>query len=485
MPEYGVTDKGFVLKRLDTILEEVHTDLTAGFGVDTRLSGTSFLNTLVTTFCGQIADLWEVAQNSYYSKFPGTATGVNLDNAVQYGGIRREAAKQTCYPLHCTGENGETVRKGTKVATPDSVHPTVSLFAASDFTFSLDSFNEAVITVSALHPRGAYSVIFNQEQFLYRNNGGNAAEILSALADMISGTFSPEEYEITANDGVLRISDCQKARKNTLSLSDNLTTESVTVIANFYTEEYGKITLPDGILTRKIDNVHGFHAVTNCLPPIYGRGRETDVELRQSYIAKSALRSNTMIGSIVAELLTNVPDVLSAAGFENPTNVADARGLPPHSIEMIVDGGNESDIALAILRRKAGGIQTYGNQEVYVPDIYGGEPIMIMFSRPESIEVWLRVTLHGDETKFPENYRSLVSQSIAESVAGYAPGDSLFIQPLCASLYGVISGLSLVEIRWALSENGEYSSENIMADLRQKISLDKGRIHVVGPGETG
>ena len=26
MPDYGVTDKGFVLKRLDTILEEIHTD---------------------------------------------------------------------------------------------------------------------------------------------------------------------------------------------------------------------------------------------------------------------------------------------------------------------------------------------------------------------------------------------------------------------------------------------------------------------------
>ena len=83
MPEYGVTDEGFVLKRLDTIMEEVHADLTAGFGVDTRLNGSSFLNTLVTTFCGQIADLWETAQDSYYAKFPATATGVNLDNAVQ------------------------------------------------------------------------------------------------------------------------------------------------------------------------------------------------------------------------------------------------------------------------------------------------------------------------------------------------------------------------------------------------------------------
>ena len=60
MSEFGVTDQGFVLKRMDTILEEIHADLTEGFGVDTRLAGTSFLNTLVTTFGGKIAELWEV-----------------------------------------------------------------------------------------------------------------------------------------------------------------------------------------------------------------------------------------------------------------------------------------------------------------------------------------------------------------------------------------------------------------------------------------
>ncbi len=35
MSDYGVTNQGFVLKRMDTILEEIHSDLTEGFGVDT------------------------------------------------------------------------------------------------------------------------------------------------------------------------------------------------------------------------------------------------------------------------------------------------------------------------------------------------------------------------------------------------------------------------------------------------------------------
>ena len=39
MQDYGVTDKGFVLKRMDTILEQIHADLSEGFGFDTRLTG--------------------------------------------------------------------------------------------------------------------------------------------------------------------------------------------------------------------------------------------------------------------------------------------------------------------------------------------------------------------------------------------------------------------------------------------------------------
>ena len=134
MSNYGVTDKGFVLKRMDTIMEEVHSDLTEGFGFDTRLSESSFLNVMVTSFCGQISELWESAQNEYYAKYPTTATGVNLDNAAQFGGIRRKKSTQSLYQLHCTGDDGTVVRSDTLVAT--NTKPEVRLYAATDFTIT-------------------------------------------------------------------------------------------------------------------------------------------------------------------------------------------------------------------------------------------------------------------------------------------------------------------------------------------------------------
>lgn len=481
MPEYGVTNEGFVLKRLDVIMEEVHADLTAGFGVDTRLDGASFLNALVTTFCGQIADLWEVAQDSYYAKYPSTATGVNLDNAAQYGGIRREAEKKTCYPLHCTGQEDTTVREGTRVAS--DTNPEIRLSAAADFTISRRAFNAVSVRVAAVEI-GVYSVAVNNVQFSYRNENADAetSEILSGLLRVLS----LDGYEISAQDGRILIRDTRKARKNVLTLSDNLTTERVTTIANFFTEDYGKITLPDGVVTKLIDNVAGFDAVTNQIAPVYGRARETDAEFRQSYIAKSALRSNAMIGSIVAELLTNVADVSFAVGFENPTNQTDVRGLPPHSIELIVEGGEDTEIASAILKRKAAGIQTYGGSRdsvtVNVPGVYG-EDIPISFSRPEKLSVWLFVALRGETAKFPPNYAELVRQTLTDSAAGFAPGDSLLYQRLSGLLYGIIPGLKIAEIQCRLSELEEYRFGNLIADSRQMISVSAERIEVIAAEE--
>ena len=44
MANYGLTDNGFVIKRLDTILDEIHEELSDGFGIDTRTSKPSFLD---------------------------------------------------------------------------------------------------------------------------------------------------------------------------------------------------------------------------------------------------------------------------------------------------------------------------------------------------------------------------------------------------------------------------------------------------------
>lgn len=480
MPEYGVTDKGFVLKRMDTILEQIHADLSEGFGFDTRLTGASFLGTLITTFAGQIADLWETAQDTYYSKSPATAEGINLDNAVQYGGIRRAASRQTTYPLHCTGDDGALIRNGVVVAT-DTL-PQIRLYSADEFRITREKSNSISIKVAAVEKDTTYSISINGNQYSYSNADGSDKDILEGLAEKIVTDEYTVEYDGTEN--VLNISDRTLSRNNYFILSDNLTTKRVTSIANFLTEEYGEITLPYGIVTKLINNISGFSSVANYLEPIYGRLQETDIELRQSYIAKSALRSNTMIDSIVAELLNNVTGVESASGYENDTDSVNARGMPPHSIEIIVEGGDVNQIAEAILKRKAGGIYTYGS---VVADVAGkyGESIPVRFNRPDYLYTWLKVTLHGDESVIPANYMTLTSDAICSYGERLVAGDSLLIQQLHEGIYDSVAGVTYIEIETAYSANkshvpdtSEYKTQNVVVTSRQKVLIDDTRIEV-------
>ena len=477
MAEYGVTDKGFNIKRLDTIMEEIHTDLTEAFGFDTRLTKPSFLDTLITTFSYQISDLWETAQDNYYAKYPATATGVSLDNAVQYGGIRRAANKRTSYRLHCTGDDGTYVREEAIVATNTS--PEVRLKNADEFEITRDAFNRVSIKVASAEV-GVYSVTINGSQYSFSSPDGVEEDIITGLAKAITD----DGYTITAKNNTLTIEDKTISRSNVLILSDNLTTSSVTVIATFLTEEYGKITLPYGIVTKMVNNVTGFTAVTNLLDPTYGRKQENDIELRQSYIAKSALRSNTMIESIVGELLNNIENVESASGYENDTDYVDSRGLPPHSIEIIVEGGDNSEIAQAILRRKAGGIQTYGSIEVGVPGVYG-DTIPVRFNRPDYLYTWLKVVLHGDKSQLPTNYASLTIQALISDGAEFVAGTNLLTQLLNDGIYDAVAGLTYVEIYTAygtsstyVPESSDYKQKNIIVTSRQKVLIDEKRIEV-------
>lgn len=477
MAEYGVTDKGFNIKRLDTIMEEIHTDLTEAFGFDTRLTKPSFLDTLITTFSYQISDLWETAQDNYYAKYPATATGVSLDNAVQYGGIRRAANKRTSYRLHCTGDDGTYVREEAIVATNTS--PEVRLKNADEFEITRDAFNRVSIKVASAEV-GVYSVTINGNQYSFSSPDGVEEDVITGLAKAIAD----DGYVITAENNTLTIEDKTISRSNVLILSDNLTTSSVTVIATFLTEEYGKITLPYGIVTKMVNNVTGFTAVTNLLEPTYGRKQESDIELRQSYIAKSALRSNTMIESIVGELLNNIENVESASGYENDTDYVDSRGLPPHSIEIIVEGGDNSEIAQAILRRKAGGIQTYGSIEVGVPGVYG-DTIPVRFNRPDYLYTWLKVVLHGDKSQLPTNYASLTIQALISDGAEFVAGTNLLTQLLNDGIYDAVAGLTYVEIYTAygtsstyVPEASDYKQKNIIVTSRQKVLIDEKRIEV-------
>lgn len=113
--EYGALATGFRRKRLDTIYDELCQYFKGTLGVDPSENPQSIFAVLVLSFADQIEKLWEQLEAVYYQSFPGSASGVNLDNVLQVAGFTRKERRRSRYVLACTGDDGTTIPYGSVV----------------------------------------------------------------------------------------------------------------------------------------------------------------------------------------------------------------------------------------------------------------------------------------------------------------------------------------------------------------------------------
>ncbi len=523
--DYGVTKDGFVKKRYDTIYDEICSDIRTGTAIDISLNPKSYINVLMSSVADKIAAVWEVAEGVYYSLYPSTAEGMNLDYACEFAGITRNEGTSTKYYILCTGSDGAAIPAGTRIAS--DTQPKYYFTVSSDQVITRSSFNKATIKIAGDVSKGttyeidiegvvcqyAYDAYSNDSDYIEleseygfnwredveldtttttyeRDEDGNivasttttdkltdqitnntvAKTILYKLGEQIAASGLPftatlnEAYATTDSDGnditipVLVIESTNKYISYSYDLPmNNLTSESVSSIILFESEDLDDVVLPEGSITEIAStlttNNDGFQSCTNLATAIHGTARESDAELRQSYLAKQAYRACTTLESIKAAILMNVTDVKSVAAFENDTEYTDSNGLPCHTIAVIVDGGEESAIAEQILKYKPAGIGTYAVEsvmhEVEVPTGYNSS-IMIRYSDPMPIHIHLNVYLESNPGEaIPSNdiCSSLVISAIDEYLSSVTSGQNIILQKAIANINSLVSGLAYVSIR--------------------------------------
>lgn len=482
--EYGLTQKGPNIKRLDVLIEQIHDKVSEKFGVNTRQNPESVLNVLITIFCDALAELWEYGEDNYHAKYPTSAEGIDLDNAVQYGGVIRETAQKSYYPIHCKGKEGSVMSAGTMISS--ATNPAVYLELIESKEITRSAFNKAEIKVAAVEENAVYQVIINDVLYVYETGVENALSILKGIKAQIRS----DDFVLTLkeDDEILLIEAKDLSSSNELILTENFTTETVTTIANFGTVETGDIFMPVGVIKNIVKADAGLLEVCNLINTyVSGRKEETDVELRKSYADKIFHRSNCMTESIESAILANVQGVVSVSAYENYTNHTDAFGRPPHSVEVVVEGGDDMMIAKEILKTKAGGISTYGAVENEVPGVHG-ESQKIWFNRPIPVYTWYKLTITRDVTKMlPTNCDELLSNAIIKEMNSLKVGGNVVPQQFVSSLYHVCSGISYIDIELFATEdvseypvNDEYYTErSISITDRQRAVTDEGMIEVV------
>lgn len=473
MAKYGLTPQGPNIKRLDVILDEMHESMSNKLKANTKQNPQSLLNHLLTNVADRIAELWEYGSDVYYSQYPTTAEGSSLDNAAQFGGTTREMPAKSYYSVLCTGLDGTTVPADTLIAT--DTNPAINLTLTEDAQITRSAFNKAVVVLAAENPTSVLSMALNGELY--------SANDLEGLSQAVTD----EAFTVSYEDGKLIVEAVDTASSNTMVLSENLTTETVASVITFATVEYGDIVIPNGVITKIVKTVAGLQAVENVGSYVAGRLTETDVEMRQSYIDKIYSRSSAMLESIKSAILENVQGVLSVAPYENDTNEMDSMGRPPHSVEIVVDGGNATEIAQQILNTKAGGISTYGDVETVLHGVYG-EDITVRFNRPAYVYVWFQVcvTLNAS-TNPPTNYADLIKRTILECMEDAQAGCDVVPQKFTTALYKNVSGIDYFDIRLHATKDPaesvrDYPERSVSITARERAVTTESRIGVVIDG---
>ena len=190
-----------------------------------------------------------------------------------------------------------------------------------------------------------------------------------------------------------------------------------------------------GTINKIVTLQAGWYTVNNLQAAVLGSPIESDSELRARQTISTALASLSPMDSLMGAVAA-VDGVSRLRGYENDTDAPDGNGVPAHSICVVVEGGDATEIAEAIFLKKNIGCGTYGTTTIEVYD-YKDNPVNISFSHASPVYISVKIIIDS----LP-GYSSIVGDEIKDAVAAYINsidiGDDVFLTEItaAASLWG-------------------------------------------------
>jgi hypothetical protein len=202
-------------------------------------------------------------------------------------------------------------------------------------------------------------------------------------------------------------------------------------------QEQGDITAQPDTITTIYTPTLGWQSVSNAAEAVPGSPVETDAQLRARQQVSTANPSVTVLSGTQGAV-SNVVGVSACRVYENYTNATDGNGLPPHSICVVCQGGDLTEIATEIMLHKTPGTQPYapsgaGYQTETVLDP-GGLPITIAFYNPPDMsasEVEVAITIQP-LAGWTTDSEPLIQAAVAAYINGLGIGNALYAGALFA-----------------------------------------------------
>lgn len=443
---YGLTPYGFSPMSLVEVRDELAKAVHEELGETLDLSDGSLEGKLLGILAERFALLWELLEAIVSSSDPSKASAALLRALCVLTGTSPEPATASRVTLTLTGAADTVIPQGSAARVPGGAR------------FATDE-QRTLVALTAWQASTSYVVGARV------TNVSRAYTCITAGVSASSGGPTGTAQDIT--DGAAHWRE----------IGAGVAAADVGATAS----ETGALVAYSGTITEIATPVGGWSGVRNLADAAVGRNAETDPELRARRDTELS-EPGTSPPDAIRAALRKVPGVTGAAVFENRSDVIDADGMPPHSVEALVTGGDDQAIRNALLANVAGGIAKHGTISGTAIDS-AGEAQLVSFSRPAAVNVYVAITILYDASLYPADGDLQVKQAIVARAARQANGKNAVASAVSSWAFDVPGVIDAVPCYLGTAPS-PASSATIAISLRQYAAFDTSRISVTSTAGT-
>ena len=251
--------------------------------------------------------------------------------------------------------------------------------------------------------------------------------------------------------------------------------ENGEVIAKFNNIAINDFVAKANTITQIVTNIDGVERVNNENNATQAIFRETDSELFNRCLYFGSTATNSSFRSILANV-AQVKGVNRIAGAENVANqnkIINGVELTPHSICIVVDGGEAQEIAEAIQKSRATGCDMVGDIEI--PLYIDKQKYIYRFYRPKTVAIKAKVTVsQANSGLIRADFEKITKEALANFINNLDIAKTI-TQPLLSNALIKIVGsdFNIDDLQFSKkSESLAYSPINLKLNEIATISLD-------------
>lgn len=295
----------------------------------------------------------------------------------------------------------------------------------------------------------------------------------------VNGRVNLDAGKTLSLGAVAHISDHPEERFLTTFNVTNSSGAAAWVNVQFKSESPSTRTVGIGQLSTIAEAQTGWNQVDNASEGTPGIVQDSNPTLRARRVEELDGLGGSTIAAITADLLRAFPNELRTCnGYENDGDTIDANGLPPHSVEMLIDDGgvlSNNDVAQVIWKSRGGGIQTYGNTSGTAIDS-NGVSRTVAFSRPVEKDVWIEVDVDDSPTTYAGD-TAVKDAILAEGASKLRSGVDVvaLVYRSAPLVVAGVNDVTAIRLGFSASPSG---TANLTIGVREIAQLDASRILV-------